>query len=509
MVKPFRRTACNIFGIVFCVYIMTTGGSFATDLASYEVTKNLVQQGSVAMSYNVLATAAERGVDGRYYAPVGLGHPVFGVPFYFASRVIQRGLDVRVGKPETLDKAAVVLGSAVAAALCAPVAFLFAWRLSGSVVGSLVAAFGLAFGTILWPYSKFGFNAPLAAFFLLAATYCTWLGVRSARTSVLALGGTWLGCALLTRHEMALMAIPLGVWIVVESMTDRPKLLRRCMTFGVPVAVAVGVWMWYNFVRFGHPFDTGLLRDPNVQFDTPLLVGLYGLLASPGRSLFLYVPIAGAGLLALKVLAGRDWSTAMLFGGQVVMLLFVVAKLHQWDGGESYGPRYLIPVLPFLTIPIAACFPLDYRPRWRRFLPIIIAISILVQLPGILVDYSKMQQAFARRTDEYSIQMSRYTWPAAPLTLNTRAALQGVPRNIAYLLGISSPPDVSTTGQETQRDFSQQFSFSLDFWWLYLFYLGALPAGVALVLGLLPLLFALRLVRSLYRSVHGHEVSPV
>lgn len=47
------------------------------------------------------------------------------------------------------------------------------------------------------------------------------------------------------------------------------------------------------------------------------------------------------------------------------------------------------------------------------------------------------------------------------------------------------------------------------FWWLYLFYLGALPAGVALVLGLLPLLIALRLVRSLYRSVHGHEVSPV
>lgn len=48
MVKPFRRTACNIFLIVFCVYIMTTGGSFATDLASYEVTKNLVQQGWVA-----------------------------------------------------------------------------------------------------------------------------------------------------------------------------------------------------------------------------------------------------------------------------------------------------------------------------------------------------------------------------------------------------------------------------------------------------------------------------
>ena len=84
-----RRLAFIMFGVVLCVYITTTGGSFATDLASYEVAKNLVQHGTVAMSYNVLATEAERGVDGRYYAPVGIGHPLFGVPFYLASRIVQ------------------------------------------------------------------------------------------------------------------------------------------------------------------------------------------------------------------------------------------------------------------------------------------------------------------------------------------------------------------------------------------------------------------------------------
>ena len=40
-----RRLAFIMFGVVLCVYITTTGGSFATDLASYEVTKNLVQHG--------------------------------------------------------------------------------------------------------------------------------------------------------------------------------------------------------------------------------------------------------------------------------------------------------------------------------------------------------------------------------------------------------------------------------------------------------------------------------
>ena len=47
-----------------------------------------------------------------------------------------------------------------------------------------------------------------------------------------------------------------------------------------PVTVGVGLWMWYNVARFGHPFDMGLLRDPNVAFDTPLVTGLAGLLAS-------------------------------------------------------------------------------------------------------------------------------------------------------------------------------------------------------------------------------------
>ena len=265
--------SCN--NAVLGVYVTTTGGSYATDLASYEVTKNLSRHGSFAMTYNVLATEAERGLDGQHYAPVGVAHPLFGIPFYLASRAVQSLVPLNVGKPESLDKAAVVTGSAVAAALCAPAAFLFAVALGQTTGGALVAAFGLAFGTTLWPYSKFGFNAPLATMFLLWATYWTWRGGRSGRNRQLVLAG-----ALLTRHEMAVMAAPLGVWLLYEHR-DTPRLACRRLAFlATPVTVGVGLWMWYNVARFGHPFDMGLLRDPNVAFDTPLVTGLAGLLAS-------------------------------------------------------------------------------------------------------------------------------------------------------------------------------------------------------------------------------------
>jgi hypothetical protein len=35
------------------------------------------------------------------------------------------------------------------------------------------------------------------------------------------------------------------------------------------------------------------------------------------------------------------------------------------------------------------------------------------------------------------------------------------------------------------RDFSAQFAYSLDFWWVYLYFLGVIPAAVSVILGLL------------------------
>ncbi len=523
-----QRAAGCAFLAALGVYLTTTGGSFATDLASYEVTKNLVEHGSVAMSYNVLDTEAERGVDGRYYAPVGIGHPLFGIPLYAAARAFQSLTGVRLGKPESLTKAAVVSGSAVAAAGCVAMAFLLAWKVAGSVRGAAVAAAALAFGTILWPYSKFGFNAPLAALCLATAVYGVWVGARERRAAALALGGIALGYAILTRHEMGVATLPVATWLFLETRHDRRQRATSALLVGTPVATAIVLWAFYNYVRFGHPLDTGLLRDPNVRFDTPLLVGLHGLLLSPGRSLFLYNPVTLAGLAGLLLLARHDRNTALLFGGLALVFLPVYAKLHQWDGGESYGPRYLVPILPFLVVPLASWFtpatpllrpslggkfswtpgepktPTPQRTRIGRIaFAGLVSASILVQLPGVLVDFSKVQRSYARARPNYSIALTRYTWEAAPLVLNTRTAVTAIPQNLRYLAGRATPPPVTRAAPEQDRDFAQQFAFSLDFWWLYLFYLGALPAAAAVAVGAVPLAIGLACALKLRRLLRA------
>jgi hypothetical protein len=435
-----------------------------------------VEHGTVAMSYNVLATDAERGVDGRYYAPVGIGHPLFGVPFYVAARTVQQTLGVHVGKPDSLTKAAVVAGSAVAAAAAVAVAFRFALAVSGVPGAGRAVALALGFATILWPYSKFGFNAPLAALAVVAGIFGVWTGARTGRERGLAVGALCLSYGALTRHELFLLGVPVAVWLWLES-TDLRTFARRAVIFGLPLAGALVLWLSYNYVRFGHPLDTGLMRDPNVGWDTPLLVGLHGLLFSPGRSLLLYCPAVMAAVPALAWLRRRDRNTAILLGGSAVTLLLLIAKMHRWDGGESYGPRYLVPVIPLLLVSVA---PWLASGGGRRSFRVLILLGILIQVPGVLVDYSKAQNEYARSRPDYSIVLSRYTWEASPLVLNTRAAIVAVPANVRYVLGLATPPVRTTAGSEAQRDFSQQFSFSLDFWWLYLFYLGALPAWAAL-----------------------------
>src|SRR3954454_12846061 len=108
MPADVSRSGRLVFLLALVVYLATTGGSMATDIMSYEVTKGIVERGSVAMSYNVFQMEAHRGVDGRYYAPYGIGHAVYSVPFYAAARLVERISGAGLGKPEVLPKAGFV-----------------------------------------------------------------------------------------------------------------------------------------------------------------------------------------------------------------------------------------------------------------------------------------------------------------------------------------------------------------------------------------------------------------
>jgi hypothetical protein len=478
-VRTVKKSGCWLFLATLAVYGATAGGSMATDIMTYEVTKGIVESGSVAMSGNIFNMDAHRGVDGRYYAPYGIGHAVYSIPFYLGGRLAERmGGGGVIAKQEALRKAGFVVGSAFAAALTVWVAFLFAWRLTGNVPAAIRTAIALGFGTMLWPYAKFGFSAPLGALCATFGTYGIWVGIRSRRRAMLMLGGAGLGAALLVRHELILLCLPVAIWIMAESEWKWRRWLEQGLLAALPVFAAIALTLYYNDVRFGNPLDSGYLRDATVE-EGSFPAGLAGLLFSPGGSLFVYSPVLIAGCAALASLGRRDRRTAWLFAGNALVLMVFYASFAHWDADRSYGPRYLLPAIPFLVLPLAHWFTLEKGSSKRRLLSAAVALSVLVQVPGVLVDFTKV--GYSSEVRHFTWHQRTWTWAGSELALNMRAVTRAVPRNARYLARGERPALSGPKGDA--RDFSEQFAFSLDLWWIYLFYLRVFSAPVSIGLG--------------------------
>jgi hypothetical protein len=469
---PARRSAALVFLAVLSLYAATAGGSLATQDASavYAQTRSLVERGTADVPPEI-SGPAWRGVDGRYHLPFGIGQALYNIPFYLAGKLAIRLTGVRIGNSDdTVLKASVLLGNAVAGALCASLVFMFSWRLTGRERHSVAAAVLYAVGSLAWTYSKFGFNAMPTAVMLAGGMYGVWSGVKLERVAPVAWGGAALAFAFLTRHEMLLAGIVCVLW---TASAARPQCRRRqvgCL-IGV-LGLAVLGWVWYNTVRFGGPLETG--HHPGLGG-----VGLLGLTLSPAASVFLYAPLAGVGLIVLMRLWRDGHSYARLAGPVLAVLFMFYALLEDWMGTRSYGPRYLVPLLALVYAPLAIVPALGWRTWATRLAFAVAVLSVVVQVPGVLVNFATVGE-----TDGLpSPNREPFAWRSSPLVRNSAALMTAVPANARDLAGTDRPPGsrpVPGEAAATAGELSGRLAFSLDLWWLYLFHLGRLTAPTAL-----------------------------
>jgi hypothetical protein len=453
-----------VFAVALLFYFATAGGSMGTKdaVGMYQITVRMLRDHAVSQPQGWQGMETARDDQGRYYAPFGIGQSLYNIPFYLTARVAESLTGIRFGRGDTLPKAAVVLGSAVAAAATVSVAFLFAIRLTGDSLAACAAAFSLGFATLLWPYARFGFNAALAALCLVSGVYLVWVGVRFGRPRALVGGGLSLGAAMLTRHELALVVAPVAVWIWWESDRRIARAWRVARGAAAGFGFCAVIWLAYNAVRFGNPFYTGYRPTFGIG-------GWYGLIASPQASLLLYSPIVALAPFALTRMWKHDGATAALFAGVCSVLFAFYASLADWQGVRSYGPRYLVPALSLLSIPLAYLFR-DLRGKTLGGLLVAAAVSsAVVQLPAVAIDPSRIRlQAGSADEDQGGATLAA----AAP------AAWRAVRLNAAIVAGHAERPTIERAAPD--RSLSDRMAFSLDFWWMYLFHLGLLSATAAL-----------------------------
>lgn len=386
--------------LVFCVcaFALVTSGRIAIpdDEIVFQTTQSIWERGSLEIDGTHRRAGEVKGqttgtfgwaagTDGRRYGFFGHGLSVAALPMYglgklaaahapekwrFAIRSAHFWLRPR---SQFDDWTRLIVGltngwiTAIAGLL------LMAWVRALQFRWSTAALLGFAyaFATLSLPYTRTFLSEPLSTALLLLAAWAL-ARYHCARLEASARAPRWLWLAAaavgasLHVHILNLVAVPCVLGYAVVPVLRGQQLRGRITEFAIALAIGTG-WVvalgLSHWARFGSPFETGRY-DIYSSFIVPG-ESLLALLVSPGRSLWLTSPVLLLALLGARSLHRRVPGAAWFAVAMVVTRLLFVAARSDWWGGWALGPRFLLPVIPFALLPLAAAWERDAR-RWVR-----------------------------------------------------------------------------------------------------------------------------------------------
>jgi uncharacterized membrane protein len=202
----------------------------------------------------------------------------------------------------------------------------------------------VAFGTIVFPYSTMLFAQVPAALFLLAAF--VWLDERPL------LAGIAAGIAGVTYY----LCIPAAIVLLIGAAgRGGTRAALRFAAGGAPLGALLSI---YHQLCFGSPFVTsvevsqGFVEEGLLfgVFRRPALEALWGLTFDDYRGLFFISPVL---LLAFAGVRRMKRGELALLTAVVALFLLAISSFNQWHGGWAFGPRYLLPAVPLIALPLS------------------------------------------------------------------------------------------------------------------------------------------------------------
>jgi hypothetical protein len=252
-------------------------------------------------------------------------------------------------------------------------------------------------GTFVWVYAGAFFGHIFAGFLVVCAHRCTF---RHGRPF---LGGLVLAAAFLSEFPTALAAPAFALALVSQTRFGPDWWLRfKAAALGPVLRLAAGflalawVILPYNAAITGDPFTMVYSYVSTPDF-APMRTdlgfrwfsmgeGLWGLLFSGSRGLFLFAPI-----FLLVFVRGKSWLAALRaaapFPASVVFFVASVlmfSAYYMWNGGGAYGPRHLIPATMLLIYDVAPIVAREsrYSRPWRRW-TVVLVLAVLGVLPAL------------------------------------------------------------------------------------------------------------------------------
>jgi hypothetical protein len=285
-----------------------------------------------------------------------------------------------------VESLAVTILPALYTALTVGVVYLLAIALESSEAGAWLAAVTYGFGTIALAYTRDFYADPQLA--LLMA-----LGLLLAFTRP----PSW---QILAVAALAILAKPTGIIlgpILSLYLFWRTRRFWQSLLPGLGTALGLAVYSIYNVYRFGKLTAFGNQWAFSFKF---VPRGFLGLLISPGMGLLWYCPC-----VILSAIAFRQIKTKRLEAWTIAALAAASVLLHSlwisWNGGWSWGPRLLLPVLPGLVALTGVLVN-----EWRKLLVVSAVLGFLISAPNLVSFFTR----YLTEANEQGVPFSDVLW---------------------------------------------------------------------------------------------------
>lgn len=323
-------------------------------------------------------SARQLAITGEFtHARAGYLHIIAYLPFVILQRLVPVA-------PWLIPSLVIAFFSA----LIPPLMFLLARELFENRRVAIQLALILATATSIFPYAIIGMEH-LLTLALVGGAWATVRYLKGRQSHDVILAGLFFGAAYASKSYAGVLIPLMAILIVIYERRYRNagKFLLSASCF-----VAVGILL--NYIRFGNVLSGAYV--PSVEFHyQSLIAGIYGFFFSAGKSIFIYSPVF---LLALFGIP-RFWKEHRAVSVGILAVLAAFLGLHapfEFWTDETWGVRKLVPLIPVLLLPLGCLIrdlPVASRSlRWLFWL--VLAISIGVQLLGVLYDYGKQLTMF-------------------------------------------------------------------------------------------------------------------
>jgi hypothetical protein len=402
---------------------------YGDDIQMIRVTYAFVERGDFAIGTakdaNVISPGM-KGIDGQFYSKFGIAQSLAAIPFYILGKLVGPyvdGITIRDSDGNirvTPSIFPVFLVNVISSAGTCALLFLICVDLGARRKSALFLTFCLGTGTVVWHYSTMFLSEPLAMLAISLSLYSLLVSGRRNSICWLAISGFGLGLAIATRTFNAVLVPLYLVWLVYTHRKGE-SLPTRMASWIAPVLAWLVIIFYYDFVRFGSITQTGYGSEA-YDFTTPILTGLYGLLASPGKGILEYNPIL---LLSIAGFFVKRWpNRAFMFLVLSVASIYIVSysAWAWWWGGGVWGPRFLVPIIPLLLL---FAIPTLDRVTTKEFIPIVslCIFSVAMQIMSVVVPFN----AYYPLLKDSTLAFEQTLWDPAysPILLQFKILLSG------------------------------------------------------------------------------------